>query len=228
MKLSATHWTIVQAAQAGDAAAISSLCAKYRPAVVTWLERRGLGSEAEDVAQEAFLGLVTSALRRAQMGEGRFRGLVFAIARNQLARHFERAGAAKRGAGRVQPLGDEDVPAAEPDEAFDREWLAALVQTGLARLAAEHPNYFEALRRCALDGEPQAEVARALGITPGAVKKHVFRAKKKLGSYLQAEVWSYSCSPGEYEAELAYLSRLLGPAATADLDLVTAGSARPR
>lgn len=209
-RLSATRWTVVQAAQAGDEAALRALWDKYRPAVLAWLERRGLGAEAEDVAQEALLGLLRSALARAHAGAGRFRALVFAVARHQLLKHQEKAMALKRGGGRVQVVADLEVAVEEPDEGFDREWLAALVRGGLERLAHEHPDLFEALRRFALEGQPQAEIAAALGTTSGAIKKRVFRAKRELAGYLREEVWRYSCSPREYEAELGLLSKLLG------------------
>ena len=210
-RLSATRWTLVQAAQAGDTQALRGLCEKYRPAIVAWLERRGLGAESEDVAQEALLGLTGAALQRADAGAGRFRGLVFSIARNQLLKHLERQGAAKRGAGRVQALGETDPAAAsEPDDAFDREWLAGLVRGALERLAAEHPAYFTALRRFVLDGVSQAEIAGELGISVEQVKKLVYRGKRKVSAYLRDDVWTYASSRGEYEVELAYLARYLG------------------
>jgi RNA polymerase sigma factor (sigma-70 family) len=209
--LSATHWTIIQAAQAGDAEAVRRLCEKYRPAVLGWLARRGVGPDVEDLGQDALVALVTSALGRADRGAGRFRDLVFAVARNVLLRHRERANAAKRGPGRTVPLADLEPPAEAPDDDFDQEWLAALVQGALARLAREHPPYFEAVRRFVLGDEPQAAIAAALGVTPGAVKKLVLRGKRKLAGYLREAVWEYATSTQDYEAELRALARLLGP-----------------
>lgn len=210
-RLSATHWTIVQAAQAGDDDAIRELVLKYRPAVVRYLQRRGLSSEAEDVAQEVLFGLVAKALRNADRRAGSFRGLVFALARNLLAKHLEKLNAKKRGAGRTVPLGEHDPAQEEPDEEFDREWLSALVRAGLAKLEARHPNYFVAVQRSVLDGQPQAQIAADLGISVGALKKHVHRGKRKLAGYLREEVWSYACSRKEYETEVRYLAQLLGP-----------------
>lgn len=211
--LGATHWTLVEAAQRGDAAALRALCATYRPAVLAWLERRGVGPDAEDLAQEALVRLLEAALARADRERGRFRGLVFAVARHALLRHREREAAQKRGGGRVEVRGDLDPPAApeEPDDDFDREWLAVLVEGALARLAREHPPWFEALRRFAVLGQPQAEVAAALATTTGAVKKQVLRARRRLGEYLREAVWQYSRSRGDYEVELRALARLLGP-----------------
>lgn len=210
MKLSATRWTIVQAAQSGDEDAIRALCEKYRPALVAYMRRRGLGEEAEDVTQEALFGLVQTALCSADDARGRFRALVFAVARNQVAKFHERAGAQKRGRGRVEALGEREVASAEPDEDFDREWLAALIQTCLERLEQDHPDYHQALRLFVVDELPQAEIATRLGVRVGVVKKRVFRGKRKLSDYVREEVWRYSTSARDYEVELRYLSTLLG------------------
>lgn len=211
MSLSATHWSVVAAARAGEASALRALCEKYRPAVVSYLERRGLGAEAEDVAQEVLVALTGRALTQAASDRGRFRGLVFAIARNQLGKHLERQHAAKRGGGQVQPLGEREaeVAAEEPDETFDREWLAALLRAALARVEREHPPYFEALRLFFLDELPQREIADRLRVPLGVVKQRVHRGKRKLIGYLREEVWSYSATSHEYELELRLLARLL-------------------
>lgn len=211
MRLSATRWTIVQAAQAGDEEAIRSLCEKYRPALLSYMRRRGLKDDAEDVTQEVLFGLVSKALTSADGRAGRFRALVFAIARNQLAKFHERAGAHKRGKGKVEALGERDVAASDqPDEDFDREWLGAIVRAGLERLREANDDYYEALRLFVLEGLPQAEIAEQLGVRVGVVKKRVFRGKRKLGDFLREEVWRYSTSTSEYELELRYLSGLLG------------------
>jgi RNA polymerase sigma factor (sigma-70 family) len=209
--LSQTRWTLVHAAQAGDAAALDALCRKYSPAVQAWLARRGLGADAEDVGQEALLALLGSALKKATPAAGRFRSLVFAVARHVLLRHHERAGAQKRGAGRVVTLDGFDPGAPrDVDDDFDREWLATLVQSALARLAQEHPPYFEAVRRFVLLEQPQATIAAELGLTANAVKKQVLRGKRKLADYLREEVWSYAASADDYQVELAAMARLLG------------------
>lgn len=210
-RLSATRWTIVQAAQDGDSEAIRSLCEKYWPAVVGYLRRRGADVEgAEDLAQEALFGLLCSALTRAAPGAGRFRGLVFSIARNQLVKHIEREGAQKRGGGAVQRLGDAEIAVETPDAEFDLEWLGALLRASLERLDEEHPTYLEVLRLCLLEEQSQAEVATQLGLSVGVVKKRVYRGKRKLIRYLREEVWRYACTASEYEVELNYLSGLLG------------------
>ena len=210
--LSATRWTVVQAAKAGDADALRQLFEKYRPAVVGYLLRRGMKGEAEDVAQEVCVQLLR-ALEKADPKAGRFRALVFAITRNLMGKHLQKANALKRGGGKVVKLGERDVDLAaedEPDDDFDREWLGILVRRALARLAEEHENYFTALERFLLRGQAQQKIADDLGISVGAVKKHVHRGKKKLTGYLREEVWRYATSVNDYEMELRTLSKLLG------------------
>jgi len=56
---------------------------------------------------------------------------------------------------------------------------------------------------------PMTDTRHFFGVTVGVVKKRVYRGKRKLAAYLRKEVWRYACSPGEYEAELAYLANLL-------------------
>lgn len=210
-KLSATRWTLVQAAQKGDSEAVRALCDKYRPALVSWLEKRGVGADAEDVAQETLLALVAKALQGADARAGSFRSLVFAVARNKLLKHLEQRGAQKRGAGRVQALGELDPSAPfERDDEFDREWLANLVKRALARLGEEHASTYKVLKRFVVDGAPQAEIAKELGVPVDNVKKLVYRGKRKVAGYLREEVWCYATSSQDYEAELAYLSKLLG------------------
>ena len=160
MALSSTRWSILHAAQAGDGEAIASLCVKYRSAVVAYLKRRGAGEDAEDLAQEVLVGLVDY-LPKAHAQAGRFRSLVFAVARNVFNHELERRGALKRGGGEA-PISHPDldqIARDEPDESFDREWLANLIGRCLERLRAEHTNYFQALQAFLIEGKPQAEVA---------------------------------------------------------------------
>lgn len=208
-ELSATKWTVVQAAQAGDEPSVRALFDKYRPAVVAYLKRRGLGDEAEDVAQEVFLSLLHETLQSADPCKGSFRGLVFAITRNLLVKHLARQQAQKRGGGKVQPLGEVDPAGPERDPDFDREWLRSLLQQALDRLEQEHANYHQAMRLFMLEGRPQREIATELGVSEGTIKKHVHRGRKKLAAYMQVLVWRYSCSAKDFATELRYLSRLL-------------------
>lgn len=210
MSLSATHWSVIEAARAGDEAAMEALFAKYRPAVVAYLGRAGFTADAEDLGQEVFLRLFRGGLR-ADASLGAFRSLVFTITRNVLRNHLEAASAKKRAGQRV-PLDEATVAAAPSDvDGFDREWLVRLVEVALQRLAVERPNYHQALRLFLLEGHPQARVAELLGQTVQTVKNHVHRGKQLLIEYVREEVLAYSGSRAAYVEELGALARLLPP-----------------
>lgn len=209
MTLSDTHWSVIEAARAGNEAAMEALFAKYRPAVVTYLGRSGFASDAEDLGQEVFLRLFRGGLR-ADANLGAFRSLVFTITRNVMRNHIEASTAKKRAGTRV-PLDEGTVAAPTDEDGFDREWLVRLVEVALQRLAVERPNYHQALRLFLLEGQPQARVAELLGQSVAAVKNHVHRGKQAIIEYVREEVLAYSGSRAAYVVELEALARLLPP-----------------
>ncbi len=209
-----TRWSLIKAAQAGDASALETLGRRYRAPVVSYLRRRGFVEDAEDLAQEVFLRLFGKGLLgRAAPFQGKFRGLLLGVTRNVVGDHLRRQNAKKRGGGAVQALGDRDlevVASEAEDPEFDEEWMQHLLQLGLARLAREHPNYHEALERFHLRRETQPTVAKAMGKSVRDVKNYVHRGKKKLGVYLREEVWNYCTAQPEFTSELEHLRRFVG------------------
>jgi RNA polymerase sigma-70 factor (ECF subfamily) len=204
-----TLWTLIRGADRGDEAALREFALKYRAPVVAYIARRGLAREAEDLAQEVFVRLFEDrVLSKADPSRGRFRSLVLAVTRHVMGHHRERQGAQKRGGGYVRSLEGQDVALPEADEGFDREWVAHLLEVALSRLAREHPNYHDALRRFLLEGSSCAEIASALGKSEGDIHNYVRRGKAKLADYLRDEVRDYSATRDEYEEELRSLSRL--------------------
>lgn len=206
-----TRWTLVDALQGGDDAALEGLLEGYRPALVAYLRPRAPSGEAEDLAQEVLLRLVRGGiLRRADRARGRLRSLLRGVSRNVLGEHLAHRRALKRGGDRARLSELPDVAQDDRDEDdFDRKWWGNLLRAALARLAQEHPDHFEAFRRAAVEETPQAAVAEALGCSEGAVKKRVHRGRRELIGYLQEAVARYASSAGEYEEELRCLARLL-------------------
>lgn len=203
-----TLWTVIRGAGRGDEAALREFVLKYRPPVAAYLARRGFPNDAEDLAQEVFLRLVQDrVLAKADPSRGRFRSLLLSVTRHVVGHHVERERAGKRGGGRVGPIEGVDVASPEPDESFDREWVAHLVEVALARLAREHPDYHEALRLSLLEGKPWSQIASSLGKTEGDVGNRVHRGRKKLAEYLRDEVRTYSLSRDDYAEELRHLAR---------------------
>lgn len=191
-----TLWTVIRGADRGEEAALREFALKYRGPIVSYIARRGLPNDAEDLAQEVFLRLLQDrVLAKADPSRGRFRSLLLAVTRHVISHHREREGAQKRGGGNVRSLESVDVSAQEPDESFDREWVGHLVELSLARLAREHPNYHEALRLSVLEG------------AAGVDHNLVHRGKKKVADYLREQIQEYSLSREDYEAEIQYLAK---------------------
>jgi RNA polymerase sigma-70 factor (ECF subfamily) len=206
-----TLWTLILEARAGQEHALRDFILRYRTPVVAYCARRGLASEAEDLAQEVFLRLFRDGvLLKADPSKGRFRNLLLAVTKHVIGNHLEREHAEKRGGGHVQPISDLDVAASEPaDDDFDREWVTHLLEKALARLAREHSNYHEALRQFLMDGRSYAEISKTIGKSEGEIKNYIFRGKAKLTEFLKEEVREYSATHVEYDQEIQYLSRFL-------------------
>lgn len=205
-----TRWTLIGAARDGDRDAQRELHDRYRGAVLEYLRRRGLGADAEDVAQDVFVRLFQDgALARADPGKGSFRALVQAVTRNALGSHLEERHAQKRGGGAAPvPLADLDVPSPAADDAFDREWLLGVLEGALARLRAEHPNYHAAVKAYLIEGREQGEIAEAAGLKRADVRNHLHRGRRKLMDYVREEAWTTSPSADAYATELEYLAKL--------------------
>ena len=205
-----TLWTLIIDARKGNEKAFETFVMKYRPPVLAFCTRKGMASEAEDLAQEVFTRVFNDGiLAKADRSKGRFRSLLLVVTKHVIGNHLERIRAKKRGGGQVQPLGEIDVadPVEEPD--FDREWVSHLIESSLVRLSESNPNYHEALRRFLIDGESYAVIAPAMGKSEGEIKNYIHRGKAKLVQYLQEDVLEYSRTHGEYEEELRHLSQYL-------------------
>jgi RNA polymerase sigma-70 factor (ECF subfamily) len=208
-ELSRTRWSLIDSARAGDQAALNALLEKHRPSIVGYFHSHGLEGDAEDLAQEVLLRFVDDdILRRADPSKGRFRNLVFAVARNVRSHHVGYVSAKKRGGGAVCQLGDLDVTAPEPpDDVFDREWFARLLAIAFARLKEEYPDYHEALQ-LSLEEQSREAMSQALSLTQDAVKNRVHRARQKVMGFVQEEIWAYS-RPEEFKDEVATFAKLL-------------------
>lgn len=207
-----TRWTMIDAARGGDERAYEMLLTRYRQPVVRYLAQRGLVADAEDLAQEVFLTLFKDGvIEGADPGKGRFRNLVLAVARNVANMHLRRQHTLKRGGGaQPVPLDGLEVASAPAQAAFDREWLANLLDLSLRRLSEDHPSYYEALSRLHLEQQDYAAIAEALDIGKGDVKNLVHRGKHKLASFMRQEIRAYTSARGDYDTELEILGKLLG------------------
>ena len=151
---------------------------------------------------------------------------VLAGLRNHLVSETRRANAAKRGAGALVSLEQEDVtshlatlpaPGVNPETAYDRQWARLILERALARLRQEHvaqgkQALYEALAPALTgdDSTSHANLAARLGLSPGAVAVALHRLRRRLRELVRYEVLQTVGSAGDLEAEMRHLLTVWG------------------
>ncbi len=230
-----TRWTRVLAAQGGTpeaSMALGELCEAYWMPVFRFLRREGRAEdEARELTQE-FFGrvLARDGFAHADPRRGRFRSFLLGAVRHFLGDLRDRERALKRGGG-VAAESLDDAPSNEtsvglqiadaraevPDTFFDRQWAFAILDRAFTQLAAEQEAAGKAAHYAVLKpwlvGEtaalPQANAARALGLSEGAIKVSIHRLRKRFRELVRAEVIHTLPDPAEADAELSYLIEVL-------------------
>jgi RNA polymerase sigma-70 factor, ECF subfamily len=175
-----TDEALVAATLAGEAQAFEELAARYRESVLALaLRRLGRREEARDVAQAALVTAFTklSALR----DPSRFGPWLHKIA-EALALNATRV--TRREVSLDAAPHPFRAPEPGPERLLEQHHLTAQVHRSLAALS-------EATRRAVvlhyLDGHSQAEIAALLGLSAGAVKTRLSRARERLRRELAPE-----------------------------------------
>ena len=230
-----TRWTQVLDAR-GDSPearkALGALCEAYWHPVYTFIRReRGDDETARDLSQEFFSRLLARpGFGAVNPGQGRFRSYLLGAVKHFLADERAHAQAAKRGGGK-SPLSLDSESADEaraalqvadpagpaPDTTFDREWALTLVQRSIAALAAEcaaagKTRQFDVLKPWLLgewEGLSQAEAARQLDLTEGAVKVAIHRLRKRFREWVKSEIAQTVGESAVVKEELSYLLEVL-------------------
>jgi RNA polymerase sigma factor (sigma-70 family) len=230
-----TRWTQVLRAKGESpeaATALGELCEAYWQPVFRFVRRMGRDEEtARDLTQEFFTRLLARrGLDTVEPGRGHFRSYLLGAVKHFLAEERQRAGAAKRGGGQA-PVSIEAGAGADttaelqipdpggpvPDTVFDREWAFTLVGRALNALAAESATagkneQFAALKPWLLgevESLSQAEAARQLGLSEGAVKVAVHRLRKRFRELVKAEIAHTLGDATQVQEELRYLLEVL-------------------
>ncbi len=180
-----TSLSLLQRIRAHDQDAWSRLVQLYEPLVKCWCREWGVrGSDADDVSQEVFQAVAVSlaGFHRDRAGDT-FRGWLRGITRNKLLDHFRRRQSQPQGQGgsdaqlRLLHVAEAELPL--PEE--PAEEVSGLYHRALELVRAEfEERTWEAFWRAAIDGQPPAEIAADLGVTPAAVRKAKSRVLRRL------------------------------------------------
>jgi RNA polymerase sigma factor (sigma-70 family) len=229
-----THWSVVQlAARANDTTrarrALSELCGAYWYPLYAFIRRQGVSShDAQDLTQEFFARfLAGDYLANLSPDKGKFRAYLLACVKHFLANEWDKARAAKRGAGQ-RAISFDEAEAEEryrfepthelsADKLFERRWALTLLDSVLVRLRQEFATegklpMFEKLKPTltgARESEPYAELAAQLQMTEGAVKVAVHRLRQRYRDLLRSEIASTVSTASEVDDEIRYLFSVL-------------------
>ena len=178
--------TLMRRASAGDAGAFALLYDRHAPAALGLAHRMVWHQgAAEDVVQEAFLGLWRSSTYRP--AKGSVRGFLLRIVHNAAVDHLRRE--QSRGAGRhvaevlAHPIADDY----EIDAEVERVETARGVRDALAALPESQQRSLE----LAYFGDlTHAEIAHALGVPVGTVKSRLRLGLQKLREQIDSPCWA--------------------------------------
>src|ERR687894_579369 len=154
----------------GSEPAFEALVERYRRPLQSYCRRLLLPVEsAEDVVQQAFLNTWQALQRGTEVQD--VRAWLYRVTHNTAINALKKS-------GYDHDQLDEALHGAEaPDQDLERR---IAIRRTLAGLAALPEMQREALLRTAVEGESHEAVARALGLTDGAVRGLVYRARATL------------------------------------------------
>jgi RNA polymerase sigma-70 factor (ECF subfamily) len=162
----------------------------YGSLVYGFVRRRGVqDADAADLTQEVFQAVAAQAGRwEYDRRQGTFRGWLYRITRNKLAR-FHRDRYSKPGGSGGTDAQERLAAQADPDDAGDAVWEQEYQQQ-LFRVAAEQvrdrfaPATWQAFWQTAVEGRSAAEVSAKLGMSVGAI----YVAKSRVLAQLTEEI----------------------------------------
>ena len=175
---------------AKDPAAWQVLVDLYGPLILYWIRRQGLSEhDAADVLQEVFTGVANSIGKFQHRDGGSFRGWLWVITRNQLARFF------RRRAENVQAAGGTDawMKLAEfaqslsdnPDKYTEHAAINSLYRRGLDLVRSEfEERSWQIFWRVAVDQVATADVASEFRTTANSVRQIKSRVLRRLRQVL--------------------------------------------
>jgi RNA polymerase sigma-70 factor, ECF subfamily len=176
LKSNSTSTTLIDDIKQGDRDKWELLMRLYRPLVLYWCRGKVKRQEdTEDLVQEVFTTIFqTIGEFTKQPHRGAFRAWLKQITRYKILEYWKKAGNQPAGAGgseaqeRLAEVLDPFADDSSADEDASERCILLRSAKELIRPEFER-NTWEAAMRTAEDGQPAADVADALGISPAAV-----------------------------------------------------------
>lgn len=165
----------------------------YRPLLLRYAQRRGLGEEeAEEIAQQCLEVIVS----RIQTFERRasFRGWLHRIVDNKVKQHLSRRGRQLQPRTGVLENQADDAPT--PDQLWEQQWNRTHLLYCLVSLRADFAAHtLQAFELYVLQGVPARDAAEMLGMTPNQIyiaKCRVMRRLKERSKALLDKLYGES------------------------------------
>ena len=163
---------LVLLARAGHESAFVAIVERYRPELQALARRLCANGHSEDVVQQAFLSAFAALSAGAEVRH--LRGWLYRIVRNT---------AASPAGPLCVPLDRATASVHSVEDAVQERVLAMTALSELARLPTRQR---QAMIGTALDGRARAEIASSMGLSEGAVRQLVHRARTTLRGALTA------------------------------------------
>jgi len=221
-----TRWTLVSQSRGGTPEAqhaLSELCEAYYGPVVAFLRRDGRDDDAaRDLAHSFFAKLLErGSPGDAEPGRGRFRNYLLGAVKHFVANQRRDIAREKRGGGAEHLALSEttgtspgtdiaDASASLTDAAFDRDWAVAILGRALTSLESDQngDGTFAILKPWLTPGGhnlSQADTAKQLGMTEGALKVAIHRLRKSLRELVRREILQTLYDPADLADEMQHL-----------------------
>ena len=182
----ASDHALAQKAAAGDMAAFEELYARHNRRVYSLcLRMTGNVSEAEDLAQEAFIQLYRKI--GSFRGESAFTTWLHRLTVNQVLMHFR-----KRNVKLEMTTDDGEVPVQIVKGTENPNAMPVVDRIALERAVGKLPNgYRTVFVLHDVEGHEHEEIARLLGCSVGTSKSQLHKARMKLRTLLKQQKFNF-------------------------------------
>jgi RNA polymerase sigma factor (sigma-70 family) len=166
---------LVTLAREGQDPAFVAIVERYRPELDAFARRLTSDQRGEDIVQQAFLSAFAALRSGAEVRH--LRGWLYRIVRNEASGSHAPVGV---------PLALDDTATGGRSGVEDVVEQRAVAFGALSEMARLPRRQREAIVATALEGRPRAELARSMGLSEGAVRQLVHRARARLRSVVTA------------------------------------------